>query len=762
MNKCILTVKTIGSIRGFIERHGYTVDEYKHKNWTSVKCKKMKKRGKILTTFERVTPTEFVCIALYNNKNKLKYIMYEYNQNIYKLYIDNNLLLKLFPKNREQKDLNVISNGVTYNITNSILYRMRIQKNSIIMKLVDTNFSIEVFLCNITIKSSAYEDNFTMLKLNETQHHTIRSFAHNYDNTSSLDHLIWHSTGSGKTISTLNIVQKLYTNNKIDKCFIFTPSNVMNDIKNDVKKVLRLDTNNSWPDHISINTHDALWTPRSSVYDHIIIDETVQKKIMKNVKIQIKYNNSYIGGLQYFLMDTDRNKFVSLGKNFKFMAVPYGHVLHPVDDFLNVGTITHKGSFINNSSLQEFKELLNKVKRCEKVSYTWVSYYPVDLLCIEDRITCKTKYELAKPDMEGFYGESLFKCDKRILVVIDESHRISELDSNRYKFVEYICKQPNVKGVILMSATPISKSIKDINKQINLFTNAPEKYIVDNNIDLSKLKSYISHFVVDYNIIDNFHNRRIYPKTTFHVNLLASSRKIELQKDFVLNICNHPYITKNLNGVYKCKNISFKYKTVAKHISYLLHTNPSKRVAVYCSQVEKGLFPFLYMICEYFESYDNLNIDLISIYTGCNTNYRNHHTNEFNTLKRRLFIFSDAGAQGMNLKLTDELHIIGMHTSILTTTHQALGRVRRPYSHWGDKRGGIPMDVLDIYMWLESYVAKDIIPCKLVCNFQTSYPVIDLKTVHYNSKPSIKKCDLTNYIDAINVWCKIKEHESTI
>ncbi|MDQ1339951.1 MAG: hypothetical protein QG567_1107 [Campylobacterota bacterium] len=64
---------------------------------------------------------------------------------------------------------------------------------------------------------------------------------------------------------------------------------------------------------------------------------------------------------------------------------------------------------------------------------------------------------------------SYFQNDKPKLIVIDESHNLRNDKSSRYKFLieEILAKNPNIK-VLLLSATPINNSLKDVRNQFSL------------------------------------------------------------------------------------------------------------------------------------------------------------------------------------------------------------------------------------------------------------------------------------------------------
>jgi superfamily II DNA/RNA helicase len=89
---------------------------------------------------------------------------------------------------------------------------------------------------------------------------------------------------------------------------------------------------------------------------------------------------------------------------------------------------------------------------------------------------------------DGFKLEEHFQSDKPKLIVIDESHNLRNDNSLRYRFLleKLLIKNPEVK-VLLLSATPINTSLRDIRNQFKLFVKGDNRGFRDSlgilNID---------------------------------------------------------------------------------------------------------------------------------------------------------------------------------------------------------------------------------------------------------------------------------------
>lgn len=77
-------------------------------------------------------------------------------------------------------------------------------------------------------------------------------------------------------------------------------------------------------------------------------------------------------------------------------------------------------------------------------------------------------------------SDKLFKSERPKLIVIDESHNLRNDKSSRYQFLinEIIAKNEDIK-VLLLSATPINNSLKDIRNQFKIIVNGKNDGFAD-------------------------------------------------------------------------------------------------------------------------------------------------------------------------------------------------------------------------------------------------------------------------------------------
>lgn len=94
---------------------------------------------------------------------------------------------------------------------------------------------------------------------------------------------------------------------------------------------------------------------------------------------------------------------------------------------------------------------------------------------------------MSKPEYLKDRADFNFKNKKPKLIVIDESHNLRNDKSNRFIYLleEIIQKNEDVK-VLLLSATPINNSFKDIRNQIQLITGGNDE-VFDDRLDIKNL-----------------------------------------------------------------------------------------------------------------------------------------------------------------------------------------------------------------------------------------------------------------------------------
>lgn len=759
----IFVLKSNGSLPQFLRSLGYTTTRRDCRRWISLLFKPSK--TSVYINMVRTEPKLYMCVKCKRqSKGSLSFI-YRESGKLYRVTIEH-VYKSTLHDFIGQKGTMRVNDCIDLNFDR--VDKITIRNSNIFLHWSDLVNNVEVkykeTFENVSfVDDEKYTDtrsnNYTMLQLNRSQSNTISSYIENMKETGFLDHLIWHSTGSGKTINVINMAHMLYIQNKIDKCFIFTPSNVIHDIENDVRRSLGF-IYGRWPSHFVVGSHDNMWTHRSSIYDHMDLDGMSIQKYTENIKLMVVFNDVYQGNLQTFVYDSHTSKYISLGKQFVLKNSPYGHIVSSKNITEHCGTTCRNGVVEKEEcSFHDFRRLMKSgLPKREKQLYTWITNDdPFRILCFRMDINNRLKYEVATPNDQGFYGCSINRHAERVLIVIDESHRLSEIDSIRYSYVYHLCKYSCVQGVLLMSATPISNSIANLDKQLSLFKVPVYSHDDQNVTDIEYTKQFISYCEVDYDAIDLEHHRRVYPKTMLNLFLLPIDDRFDIDEKFLVDYQLQEDLCVNTDRVYSQKNIDGKYKKIAQYLFERLTQNTNIRIAVYCSKVTKGVVPLIHLLNERFETSDEFNISMVSVYTGYNVLNRYLQLKKYNSFNNRLLLFSDAGAQGMNLKFTDELHVIGMNTSCITTTHQAIGRARRPRSHWFVKNVNASKKIskiekLKVYIWLESDRVINEVYNESTEPFYNNYPIIKKSDLSIYNQESKKNDDVSNYMESVQKW----------
>jgi len=109
-------------------------------------------------------------------------------------------------------------------------------------------------------------------------------------------------------------------------------------------------------------------------------------------------------------------------------------------------------------------------------------------------------------DITCMSKDSIPQSSDAELIVIDEAHNFRNTDTDRYERLEYICKSPYQKKVMLLSATPQNNEPNDIANQLYLFQNQNNSNIPN----LLKLKTFFDEKNKQYKEIiqDTIHNNK--------------------------------------------------------------------------------------------------------------------------------------------------------------------------------------------------------------------------------------------------------------
>jgi superfamily II DNA or RNA helicase len=154
-------------------------------------------------------------------------------------------------------------------------------------------------------------------------------------------------------------------------------------------------------------------------------------------------------------------------------------------------------------------------------------------------------------------SEDFFIDDKPKLIVIDESHNLRNDKSSRYQYLvsEILKKSSGNIRVLLLSATPINNSFKDIRNQFKLLTKAENDGFKD-SLDVSNLDSTFREVQKSYNEWVKEPNKKLsdffikikesnFFKLTDHLLVARTRAKIKNNFDVNLNFPKHKEV-KNL------------------------------------------------------------------------------------------------------------------------------------------------------------------------------------------------------------------------
>ena len=187
-----------------------------------------------------------------------------------------------------------------------------------------------------------------------------------------------------------------------------------------------------------------------------------QKGVISLIKMLRKYNGAILADA------------VGLGKTFSALAV--------IKYFQTQGYLT---VLLCPKKLEEnwTQYLKRRGSRFEKDEFDYVVRFHTDLQ--NDR-------------MQQSYQEaplSYLQNNKKVLLVIDESHNLRNEKSNRYQelLATLIQNQPNVEGrdvkVLMLSATPINTGLNDVKGQFNLIGKGDDAAFDNEEFGISSLRN---------------------------------------------------------------------------------------------------------------------------------------------------------------------------------------------------------------------------------------------------------------------------------
>lgn len=187
-----------------------------------------------------------------------------------------------------------------------------------------------------------------------------------------------------------------------------------------------------------------------------------QKGVISLIKMLRKYNGAILADA------------VGLGKTFSALAV--------IKYFQTQGYLT---VLLCPKKLEEnwTQYLKRRGSRFEKDEFDYVVRFHTDL---------------QNERMQNSYQEaplSYLQNNKKVLLVIDESHNLRNEKSNRYQelLTTLIQNQPNVEGrdvkVLMLSATPINTGLNDVKGQFNLIGKGDDTAFDNEDFGISSLRN---------------------------------------------------------------------------------------------------------------------------------------------------------------------------------------------------------------------------------------------------------------------------------
>ncbi|MHA1790557.1 MAG: helicase-related protein, partial [Candidatus Helarchaeota archaeon] len=199
------------------------------------------------------------------------------------------------------------------------------------------------------------------------------------------------------------------------------------------------------------------------------------------------------------------------------------------------------------------------------------------------------------------------KKSKFDIIVVDESHNFRNLKSKRYKQLELLLtKNPN-SVVLLLTATPINTSLKDLYSQLMLITKSNESYSPFYNIGIYNLTEYFKNIEKGIEDISKLRDHIIISRSRREIRLRQKLFGIDLTIGGIplkfperkLEVLNYNITDKHLSGMTSEKfyeyiielfdKLKFPYYNLEKYIIEGPQDNAKKVLGENLSAITKVL-----------------------------------------------------------------------------------------------------------------------------------------------------------------------------
>lgn len=189
----------------------------------------------------------------------------------------------------------------------------------------------------------------------------------------------------------------------------------------------------------------------------------------------------------------------------------------------------------------------------KKLEQNWKQYIKKsDSIFEDDKLDFDVKYHTDLRD--GGFSDNFLQYllnDKSKLLVIDESHNLRNDKSSRYKYLveEILQKSKGDIKVLLLSATPINNSFKDIRNQFKLMTKG-ENSGFKNSLDVNNIESTFREIQTVFNKwstepgakLADFHNKikdSAFFRLTDHLLVARTRKNVKSTFDTTLSFPTH-------------------------------------------------------------------------------------------------------------------------------------------------------------------------------------------------------------------------------
>jgi len=318
------------------------------------------------------------------------------------------------------------------------------------------------------------------------------------------------------------------------------------------------------------------------------------------------------------------------------------------------------------------------------------------------------------------FAKMKYTNPKDYMLIIDEAHRIRNDGIISKRILDFATK---VHSVVFLSATPLVNSPYDIVKPVNILK---QKYELPN--ELSEFdKKFISAtgkpqnteefkeavkdiFSINIKTNTNKYNRdNSYAKITMiekPVKMVEQQLRLYLSiQDEMLSNTNMKLLnlpkhiipkqlnsflsqTRQLSNVIK-GNMSIMTNKMKELSTHLINNAKTQKTIVYSNFISAGLQPLVKLI-------NKTNHDLnIELFTGKQSNaLKREIVRQYNLDEINVLCISSAGAEGLDLKGTREIHIMEPHWNQMRID-QVIGRGWRKNAH-----KNVANKTLKVYQWI--------------------------------------------------------------